>query len=189
MQGTESHNMPPMSMSFEDERIAHLRVMVADPFAQLRDILRDILLRGIGVGEVIEARDGEDVLSTLRELPCDVVIADTNMAPIGGVELTQKIRAGHEGVDPFTPIIVMSGHANLDEIIGARDAGANDYLAKPLSAKILDLRLHATIDHPRPFIRSDDFFGPDRRRHRKKSFKGSDRRVSDMEHVDQGEDL
>jgi len=171
--------MPPMSMSLEDERMAALRVLVADPFSQLREIIRDILLRGIGVAEVYEARNGEEALTMLRDLPCDVMIADTGMDPIGAVELTQIVRGGHEGVDPFTPIIIMSGNANLGEIIAARDAGATEYLAKPLSAKILDLRLHAVVTHPRPFIRSDNFFGPDRRRHDKALFQGSERRSQD----------
>jgi len=171
--------MPPMSLSVEDQRIASLRVLVADPFSQLREIIRDILLRGIGVAEVFEVRNGEEALTTLRDLPCDVIIADTGMSPIGAVELTQVVRNGHEGVDPFMPVIVMSGNANLGEIIAARDAGANEYLAKPLSAKILDLRLHAVVAHPRPFIRSDNFFGPDRRRHVKALFRGPDRRNED----------
>jgi len=179
--------MPPMSMSIEQSRIAALRVLVADPYSQLREIIRDILLRGIGVAEVMEARNGDDALTSLRELPCDVVIADTAMDPVGALELTQKIRGGYEGIDPFTPIIVMSGNANLGEIIAVRDAGANDYVAKPLSAKILDLRLHAVVEQPRPFIRSDDFFGPDRRRHSKSYFHGAERRIKDVEAVDRKE--
>jgi len=172
---------------YDDERITALRVLVADPYAQLREIIRDILLRGIGVAEVYEARDNEDIITLLHDLPCDVVIADTNLSPVGAVELTEKIRAGEDGVDPFTPVIVMSGHADLKEIITARDAGANDYIAKPLSAKILDLRLHALVERPRPFIRSDDFFGPDRRRHHKTSFRGSERRSRDEGLVDPSE--
>lgn len=179
----------PLSTTYAEQHVSGLRVMIADPYAQLRDLLRDILLRGIGVAEVLEARDGEDAMTMLRELPCDVLIADTGMNPLGAVDLTRKIRNGDEGVDPFTPVIVMSGHANLDEIIDARDAGANDYLAKPLSAKILDLRLHAVVEHPRPFIRSDDFFGPDRRRHQKSRYKGPNRRIQEADLIDQSEEL
>jgi len=171
-------------MSIEENRIAAMRVLVADPYSQLREIIRDILLRGIGVAEVLEARNGEEVLESIRELPCDVVIADAVMSPVGALELTQKIRQGYEGIDPFTPIIVMSGNANLGEIIAVRDAGANDYVAKPLSAKILDLRLRALVGQPRPFVRSDDFFGPDRRRHMKALFRGTDRRTHDSEAID-----
>ncbi|HEY9079079.1 response regulator [Magnetovibrio sp.] len=181
--------MPPKSMSLAENRISAMRVLVADPYSQLREIIRDILLRGIGVAEVLEARNGREALDTLHDLPCDVVIADTAMDPVGALELTQKIRGGHDGIDPFTPIIVMSGNANLGEIIAVRDAGANDYVAKPLSAKILDLRLHAVVSQPRPFIRSDDFFGPDRRRHMNAIFRGADRRNTESETIDPGAPL
>lgn len=162
--------------SVEDEDIARLRVLVADPFSQLREIIRDILLRGIGVDEVVDCRDGEEALATLREVGADVVLADAAMEPLGGIELCEKIRAGVEGVDPYLPVIVMSGRPEISEITLARDVGVNEYLAKPLSAKILDLRLHAVVERPRPFVRSDDFFGPDRRRHAQEDFPGQDRR-------------
>ena len=176
---------PPMShMSLQDERISKLRVLVADPFAQLREILRDILIRGVGVSEVLEAKNGEEAIALMRELPCDVVIADARMEPLGGIEITQMIRKGEERIDPFIPVIIVSGHAEVTEIVAARDAGANEYLAKPLSAKILDLRLNAVVHHPRPFIRSDDFFGPDRRRHESDRYKGSERRTVEPDIVD-----
>lgn len=160
----------------EDERIASLRILIAEPYAQLREIMRDILLRGIGVDEVIEAKNGEEAMVTLRDLECDIAILDCTMRPIGGIEVTQRIRSGVEAIDPYLPVILVSGHAEVAEIIAARDAGANEYLAKPLSAKILDLRLNALIKRPRPFIRSDSFFGPDRRRRAKGDFAGSERR-------------
>lgn len=170
-------HVPTSQRAFlDDDRIANLRVLIADPYAQLREIMRDILLRGIGIQEVIEAKNGEEALALLRDTSCDVAIVDCAMRPVGGVEMTQRIRAGTGMIDPFLPIILVSGHAEIAEIVAARDAGANEYLAKPLSAKILDLRLNAVIKHPRPFIRADTFFGPDRRRHDKEGFKGSERR-------------
>ena len=167
----------------EDERIMALRVLIADPYTQLREIMRDILLRGIGVQEVIEAKSGEEAITIMREIACDVAIVDCAMRPVGGIEMTKRIRTGSEGIDPFLPIILVSGHAEIAEIIAARDAGANEYLAKPLSAKILDLRLNAVIKRPRPFIRADNFFGPDRRRHEVDSFKGSERRSNEPDIV------
>jgi len=167
----------------DDDRIANLRVLIADPYAQLREIMRDILMRGIGVEEVIEAKNGEEAISLMRDLACDVAIVDCAMKPLGGIEMTRRIRTGSEGIDPFFPVILVSGHAEISEIIAARDAGANEYLAKPLSAKILDLRLNAVIKRPRPFIRADNFFGPDRRRHDRDGYKGSERRTQEPEIV------
>jgi DNA-binding NarL/FixJ family response regulator len=168
----------------DDEVLSGLRVLIADPYPQLREIMRDILLRGIGVDEVIEAKNGEEVLALLSKLACDVAIIDCAMAPLGGVELTKRIRKGVEGIDPFLPVILVSGRADVAEIIAARDVGANEYLAKPLSAKILDLRLNSVIKRPRPFVRTDNFFGPDRRRHAKDGFGGSERRNHEVDAID-----
>jgi len=173
------------SSYMEDDAIAGLRVLIADPFSQLREIIRDILLRGIGVEEVIEAKNGEEALSLLRELNCDVAILDSLMKPMGGIELTQRVRAGAEGIDPYIPVIIMSGNPEIGEIVSARDAGANEYLAKPLSAKLLDLRINAVVKRPRPFVRSDDFFGPDRRRHKEEGYQGQERRTQDPDLINQ----
>jgi len=154
-----------VSLTDANERIAKLRIMLAEPSAQLREIVRDILRRGIGVGEVIEVKNGEEAVPALRDFPCDMIIADAAMSPVGGIELTRFIRKGVDRIDPFVPVIIMSGFPEIAEIIDARDAGANEYLAKPLSAKIVELRLNAVLNRPRPFVRSDNFFGPDRRRH------------------------
>ena len=49
-------------------------------------------------------------------------------------------------------------------MIEARDAGVNEFLAKPISAKALYQRFAANIDNPRPFIRTKHYFRPDGRR-------------------------
>ena len=163
----------------DENNLSSLRVMVVDPYSQLREIIRDILVRGIGVGEVIEAKDGEEALSYMRDFPPDVVIADSSMKPINAIEITKRIRAGKDNLNPHIAVIVISGRAEVGEIVEARDAGANEYLAKPVSAKILELRLHSIFEHPRPFVRANNFFGPDRRRHDSENFHGSERRVED----------
>ena len=51
----------------------------------------------------------------------------------------------------------------------------NEFLAKPISAKLVYFRLRSIIDNPRPFVRAEEFFGPDRRR-RALPVPGQDRR-------------
>ncbi len=60
----------------------------------------------------------------------------------------------------------------------ARAAGITEFIAKPLSAKTLMARVTAVIEHPRPFIRSPRYFGPDRRRRQTSDYKGPERRKS-----------
>ena len=59
---------------------------------------------------------------------------------------------------------MLSGFTEYRRVVEARDAGVNEFLAKPISAKALYQRFASIIDNPRPFIRTQDYFGPDRRR-------------------------
>ena len=61
----------------------------------------------------------------------------------------------------------------------ARDAGVNEFLAKPVTARSLIHRINLVIEHPRPFIRCSTYFGPDRRRRAEPGFKGPWRRQGD----------
>ncbi len=60
-------------------------------------------------------------------------------------------------------------------MIEARDAGVNEFLAKPICAAGLYGKIRSVMERPRPFVHSDDFFGPDRRRKRS-AFIGTERR-------------
>jgi len=46
----------------------------------------------------------------------------------------------------------------------ARDAGVNEFIAKPVTSRNLFLRIAAVVERPRPFVRASTYFGPDRRR-------------------------
>ena len=55
-------------------------------------------------------------------------------------------------------------NTETQRVVEARDAGINEFLAKPISAKAIYLRIASIIDRPRSFIRTKAYFGPDRRR-------------------------
>lgn len=59
---------------------------------------------------------------------------------------------------------MLTGHAETERVPMSRDAGINHFLTKPASVKALSDRIVSLIDHPRPFIRTQRYFGPDRRR-------------------------
>ncbi len=81
----------------------------------------------------------------------------------------------------MTPVIMITGHSTLQRVNEARDAGVNEFLAKPLTARgVLD-RVGLVIDHPRPFVKTDSYFGPDRRRRSDPHWDGPWRRDADGE--------
>src|SRR3546814_16640478 len=67
--------------------------------------------------------------------------------------------------------------AQSDEwkVMKARDAGVTEFLDKPFSAKTMARRITVVVENPRQFVRTDEFFGPDRRRHVISNYPGQDR--------------
>ena len=157
-----------------DLDLSDLNILIVDDYEPMRAILR-VMLKALGIRDIGEANDGLSALDEMKEFHVDIVIADYRMVPMDGVELTRRIRDGDAGIDPFTPVIMVSGHSEKSRIFQARDAGVTEFLVKPISATLLYYRLRTVIENPRPFIRSRDFFGPDRRRHAV-AFEGPDRR-------------
>lgn len=143
--------------------LSKLNVLVVDDYRPMRIILVRVLL-ALGITEIAEAEDGKGAFEQFEDFKADIIVLDNKMKPMDGIELTRKIRAGEEGIDPFIPIIMVSGFSEMDNIMEARDAGVSEFLAKPISAKLMFLRLRAVIENQRSFVRTQNFFGPDRRR-------------------------
>jgi DNA-binding response OmpR family regulator len=86
------------------------------------------------------------------------------------------IRTNAQAPNPFVPIIMLTGYTSLDHVRQARDAGINEFIAKPVAAKTMMARLVSVIEHPRPFVRTSVYFGPCRRRRANDEYKGAERR-------------
>jgi DNA-binding response OmpR family regulator len=101
------------------------------------------------------------------------------MEPVDGVEFTRRVRNGSDPRLVRLPIIMMTGHSELRRIVDARDAGVNEIVVKPLTAKAVLSRIEAVTQRPRPFVRTISYFGPDRRRRDDPKFAHLRRRQSD----------
>ena len=118
-------------------------------------------------------------LEILKSHDIDVAIVDFNMSPMDGVEFTRLVRNSPGSANPYLPIIMMTGHSEKSRVFEARDAGVTEFVTKPLTAKALLDRLHAVIFRPRPYVKTDSYFGPDRRRRNDVNYRGEKRRVAD----------
>ncbi len=154
----------------------NLNILLVDDYGPMLNILSKIL-REFGIQKLEMARSGEEALQKMDEKTPDIVITDAVMKPINGMQLTKKIRDGSAGVDPFLPVIMISGRTEIQTIAAARDMGVTEFLAKPVSAKLVYLRLCSVVENPREFVRTESFFGPDRRR-RQLQVSGGDRRAT-----------
>ena len=103
------------------------RVLVIDDEPSVRKTLT-LVLQSAGY-EVAVASDGEAGVELARRSPPGLVITDVQLGGIDGLAVT---RALTQEV-PSTPIIVMTGHASVENAVAAMQAGAVDYLIKPVS--------------------------------------------------------
>jgi two-component system chemotaxis response regulator CheY len=151
-----------------------LKVLVIEDNEHFRLLIRTVL-HTLDIHQIREASDGSEALEMLRDFPADVVILDYKMEPMDGISFALKVRRSAESPNPYVPLIMVTGYSEAGLVREARDAGINEFLAKPLSAKALLTRVVSVTASPRAFVRSPGFVGPDRRR-KDQPFAGQERR-------------
>ena len=160
--------------------LASIRVLLVDDNQHMRAIVAAVLA-GVGVQHVRECCDGAEALDALRQWPADMAIVDFHMSPIDGVEFTRLVRQAADSPNPFLPIIMLTGHAARQRVEEARDAGVTEFVVKPVTARAVLDRINAVINKARPFVRTSEYFGPDRRRRQDPAYHGPWRRKGDDE--------
>ena len=159
-----------------------LRVLIVEDNQHMRSLLR-MLLNSVSIREIFDASNGVTGLEVLRERKCDLVLADLAMKPMDGLELTREIRRAERGINPFMPVIMITGHTEKYRVEAARDAGVTEFLAKPITAQSLYARIAEIVERPRAFVRCDSYVGPDRRRKLAETYAGPWRRHDDFQDV------
>jgi CheY-like chemotaxis protein len=159
----------------------NINVLVLDDNKHMRSLVQSIL-HALGVKNIRDASDAAEAFKELQHFHADVIICDWHMEPLDGLDFVRLVRTAKDSPNPYVPIIMLTGYTEYRRVVEARDAGVNEFLAKPISAKALYQRFAAIIDTPRPFIRTKTYFGPDRRRQNLGPPRGTaERRKSELE--------
>jgi CheY-like chemotaxis protein len=155
-----------------------LKILLVDDNHHMRVLLAEIL-KAVGVKHIFEASDGAQGLKLLRGQRVDIIITDLSMKPLDGIDFVRLLRNSPDSPDQMCPVIMITGHSTLQRVQAARDAGVNEFLAKPLTARGVVERISQVIDHPRQYVRAPNYFGPDRRRRADPNYHGPWRREGD----------
>ncbi|MDW3207549.1 MAG: response regulator [Alphaproteobacteria bacterium] len=155
--------------------LSQLSILVADDDSFILSLTRS-LLNGFGITKVRTVTDSNIVLDELQTSTVDVLMVDWDMEPMNGIELTRFIRMHPDSPNRYLPVIIMTGHTEMSIVLKARDAGVTEFLAKPMTVRSMYQRIVSVIERPRPFVRSSDYFGPDRRRIDDPNYSGPERR-------------
>src|SRR5450755_3432673 len=119
------------------------RILVVDDEPQITRVLRTALT-GSGY-EVRTADDGHSGLRSAREWLPDLVITDVSMPNMSGIELCRQLRAESQ-----VPIIVLSVKGEERTKVEALDAGADDYVTKPIGMDELLARVRRNLARTKP---------------------------------------
>lgn len=116
------------------------KILIVDDEASIRRTLRDIL--EFEKYEVEDAKDGIEALTKLKQNTYDVVICDIKMPKMDGMEVLERV----EVLAPDTPVIMISGHGNIETAVEAVKKGAFDYISKPPDLNRLLITIRNAMD-------------------------------------------
>ena len=99
----------------------------------------ELALRRLGYG-VRPAATGEAALDGLGEAAVDVVVLDVMLPGVDGFEVCRRLRR-----DSDVPVIMLTARGDDFDIVGGLEAGADDYVVKPVEPRVLDARIRAVL--------------------------------------------
>ena len=126
-----------------------IRVLVADDHAVLRQALRYMLESQPGLEVVGEASNGRDAVDLAEKLQPDVVLMDTVMPGLNGIEATRQIRRRL----PKVKVLMLTGYQEDEQVAGALKAGASGYVIKKSDLDELLLGIQA-VHRGNPYFSS-----------------------------------
>ncbi|MBR9921395.1 MAG: sigma-54-dependent Fis family transcriptional regulator [Bacteroidetes bacterium] len=116
------------------------KILIVDDERPIRHTLRDIL--EFEKYTVEEAEDGVGCLTKLKKGKFDAIIMDIKMPNMDGLEALDRVRI----LAPDTPVIMISGHANIDTAVEAVKKGAYDFISKPPDLNRLLITVRNALD-------------------------------------------
>ncbi len=102
------------------------KILIIDDEKAIRNALREIL--EYESFEITEAEDGPTALKITEKETFDIIFCDVKMPRMDGIEVLAKLK--EKGIE--TPVIIITGHGNVDTAVDALKKGAYDFLQKPL---------------------------------------------------------
>lgn len=122
----------------------NIPILIVDDYSTMLRIVKG-LLNQIGFTNVIEASNGKEAYEklTASQAPVKLIISDWNMEPVSGIELLKQVRANDNY--KAVPFIMVTAESKLENVMAAKDAGANNYIVKPFNAITLKQKLAAVL--------------------------------------------
>ena len=159
-------------------KFQNISVLVIESSRAMFTLAKDVLTT-FGVKQIHSAYDAQKGFDIFRREKPDVIITDWLGGANEGLSFIKQLRTDNRSPDPFIPVILMTGFAHADKVLAARDAGISEFLVKPYTALNMYHKIENLIEQPRAFVKTGNFFGPDRRHQRIAVYTSAEKRVSE----------
>ncbi len=116
-------------------------ILIVDDHADNREIL-EARLASQGYATAVAA-DGVEALDAAKELRPDLILLDVMMPRLDGLEVCRRLKA--DASLPYMPIILVTAKTQIDEVVAGLDAGADEYLTKPVEQAALVARVRSIL--------------------------------------------
>jgi len=118
--------------------ILNPKIMLVDDERLVRDTTKAFLYK-LGFDNIIEASDGMVAWLRLKHEQVDLIISDWDMPTLNGLEFLKKIRSDEKLKK--IPFLILTAHGEKEWVIQAVQAGATNYIVKPVTRKALDEKI------------------------------------------------
>jgi class 3 adenylate cyclase/CheY-like chemotaxis protein len=117
------------------------RILVVDD----NELNREIMASRLGAHgyATLQAADGEEALAAVGRYAPDLIILDVMMPQPDGLEVCRRLKGST--ASEFVPIILVTAKANTDDVVAGLDAGADEYLTKPVDQAALMARVRSAL--------------------------------------------
>jgi DNA-binding response OmpR family regulator len=158
--------------------LERVSALILDDNAHMRGLVR-VILTSFGVRRIEEAAASIEALAHVAGGEIDIAFVDFKLGGMDGLGFCRHVRMHPDSPNVFLPLIMITAYSERSRVIEAINAGVDEFLVKPVRAVDVANRVNAVIERRRPFVKSANYFGPDRRRRKDPRYRGDMRRADD----------
>ncbi|MDC7235448.1 MAG: response regulator transcription factor [Spirochaetales bacterium] len=128
------------------------KLLIVEDEADIRELISfNLEMSGY---EVEKARDGEEGLALARSGEFDLIILDLMLPGMDGIKVCTQLRK--DSATAHTPIIMLTAKSEDEDVVSGLETGADDYITKPFSPRILIARVKAALRRTQSETKTDD---------------------------------
>ena len=162
------------------DRIATTNVLICAPSQHLASMLTS-RFRLLGCRKIQTVDNADRAWRELERREFPFVLLDEGLSGCDPLRFVHRLRRAESSASRNATIIMMASAPDEALIKAARDAGVNEFLRKPFSAKQIEARMRNSLSRPRELVATEAYVGPDRRRHATEDRGAQERRRGDNE--------